>query len=306
MSTLDPITPEDVHAAIVELRDPGDSDHWPSVNDVRDHLGRGSWTTIQKHLRAYRQAQREAATAPPPEVLEAGKRLAQELWRLAGAQARDQDHESVQRLTAQIEGLTTARDEALTLVTAANTEVDSLEAAAIAYVTAIEELKSQAIQFQGILAERDHELHDQQVKLTFAHQEEQRLRADYQRLDQSATILAQENQAQRDRDSRQIEDLRSARDTAILRGDRCETENVAARNQVQRLSEDLIEIRTALQSLTADHRVELERTKHLTELLTESEARRRETVEKLAEEVILRKPVIAKEEDPIRDGGQVM
>ena len=117
----------------------------PSVRRVHHELGRGSYTTIAKHLRSWRSTRVEAAptTDPDPRV-QALAVLAPEAWSKAVTMARDSVREQVEQLTSE-------RDGALRDLTAAEAAIAELEQ------QRVEADRSTAEKTAKLLDERDRE-----------------------------------------------------------------------------------------------------------------------------------------------------
>lgn len=113
------ITEADVQGALDALRTQG---HPTTYDAIREILGRGSRSTIQKHLNAILDREDRAtdtATPLPPELLNSGTDLVQKIWAMASeisqAEAtsiRDRALRKVNRLEAQTSELSRLLDTA--------------------------------------------------------------------------------------------------------------------------------------------------------------------------------------------------
>ena len=91
--------------------------HEPTVPEIRDRIGGGSYSTIQKHLDAWRMARAARASAEiapvPTQVAEMARQLAHEVWWRAKAEADAQfadERAAMERVRSEVEA---ARDDAV-------------------------------------------------------------------------------------------------------------------------------------------------------------------------------------------------
>ncbi len=248
MNTYRTVTADDVNSAIEAMGDPADPGTWPNVNAIRDHLGRGSWTTIQKHLTAARQQARRAAAHAPTAIEEMMQRCAADIWRLAAEsaqsqhnnaleQARDENAALSERLTEHEEHIHQALaevqrlEEALAEATALSEErAKSLEAAtrcaaeaAAAHQAdiAVLQARCETLEQSRVALEQqcNHERHAHQEAMVEARQEWDAqiaaVRSDLATTHEQHAAVVEQLHAQ-------IDDLRSARNLAISRAEASE------------------------------------------------------------------------------------
>lgn len=91
--------------------------HEPTVPEIRDKIGGGSYSTIQKHLGDWRMARAANASAEidplPAQVADLARHLAHEVWRCAKADADTRladEHAATERVRSEMEA---ARDDAV-------------------------------------------------------------------------------------------------------------------------------------------------------------------------------------------------
>ncbi len=134
----------------------------PSAISIRELLQRGSLTTIQKHLKNWREGQSGTSTQtdPAPEVaIEASKKFAQQIWSLSLYQARQEAGIKTKELENE---LTDLRQEAQT----AWSEVERLEKD----VSSADEEKHKLV---GQISEKEQQITELQMKCS-EHEKEKK------------------------------------------------------------------------------------------------------------------------------------
>ena len=109
-----PITIDDVRLALGES-DPSTT----NANKIRQIIGRGGFTTIQKHLEALRAECAPAVLGAPPPAPPAPKEVLEALWTTAWSAAQVMTLGRLERLTAQ-------RDAAQALAAAQGADIEAL------------------------------------------------------------------------------------------------------------------------------------------------------------------------------------
>lgn len=266
MSAVISVTLDDVRSAIEALRN-ADPKVKPGVNAVRDHLGRGSWSTIQKFLKAIQDEEKTrnaaASALPPNELIEVSQRLLLDLWKRVQVAAERQEQHLVAQLrneiveceqrinisdslaaeaTAQVERCEAAIEAtrldceaklemALSQRDAANAAVATLKTD---HASAVDRLETRISELESALAV------EQRSHTAAATQRDQAL----SERDRVASDATDERRRHQD----QIEDLRHARDQAVLRGDRLESLIKEASEVQGRLRDELAQMREDLTS----------------------------------------------------------
>lgn len=228
-------------AAIRALADPDDPSTWPGVNALRDHLDKGSWNTIQKHLVALRKEAVEARDALPDELLEPLRVAGAELWKHALQAAAKQERELRKRVTELEDRHQATRLAADEQLAEAGAEIDRLNGV-------LEDLRRE---HEGEVANWRSRLNEAEVALQAAAakdaeaqlviedirdaRQRDRAAADAAATAQERTLAARDSEIQRLTTA--AEHLTSARDQALARGDELEQANEALRSELKALQE---------------------------------------------------------------------
>ena len=136
------VTPEMVSDAAEKLTAQG---HYPSAATVREFIGSGSFSTVNKYLQAWREQKETSATTMelPERIEEAFRRAASESWTMANTLASEQ----VNRMAEQMNGIKKIHE---TQQAESNQEIERLE-------KEIEELKAKNREMQIEIGEKRRE-----------------------------------------------------------------------------------------------------------------------------------------------------
>ena len=190
--TTGPVTFDDVRAALGD-QDPAST----NAGALRKLLGRGSLSTIQKHLDALRAQAVQPAAAPEGEVPKAPNDLIQGVWAHAWAVAQALVQTALASAQARAEGLAVALGIAQADAVAAQGEADEAREALVAVQARLEGLDGQ------------HRAAVEQIQA--AHQE--------QVLALRSGISEARTQAEQARHELAVAQARHAADLAVLRGE---------------------------------------------------------------------------------------
>ena len=187
-----PVTFDDVQAALGE-QDPTAT----NAGAIRRTLGRGSLSTIQKHLDTLRTQAVQPAAAPEGEVPKAPNDLVQSVWAMAWVQAQALVQTALAAALAKCEALAVALGMAQHDAASAQAEADQARDELVAVVSRLEGLEGQ------------HKAAVEQIQ--GAHQE--------QVLALRAGLSEARNDAEQAQHELAVTQARHAADLAVLRGE---------------------------------------------------------------------------------------
>lgn len=193
------ITYADVCSAIQELQQEGES---PTIQKVRDWLGRGSFSTISEHLKSWRAEQQQAgpiqqASQQVPPVL---MQLVQEIWRSACNQADVQLDEHKQQAQSLIDTANTEREAAFNEVELVGQKNQLLESKNAQLLTEIQTVSAQISRLETQLEASQATQQEMKATLYQAEKNLQRQAEEFeQRLTDQAHNFAQQLQQEQQR-----------------------------------------------------------------------------------------------------------